>query len=74
MKYNFSSDVQERVDSFINNQTDDLSRNKIQKLILDGKVMINGIVNLSKKKKLNEGDVVEIDVNLTPSELKPISG
>mgnify|MGYP004703052767 CR=1 FL=1 len=51
-----------RLDQFLSNELEDLSRNYIQKLIGEGHVKINGVVNTSKKyqTKLEDEIIIEI--------------
>jgi len=49
-----------RIDQFLSNELSDLSRNYLQKLIAEGCVKINGVVNLSKKVIIKCDDIIEI--------------
>ena len=57
-----SEDAGLRLDAFIGYNTDELSRSYAVKLIEKGLVKINGNAVVSKKYKISEGDLVEIDV------------
>ena len=63
----------ERIDSYLSNELD-LSRSKIQKLIKDEKVLVNGkVVNSSYKVKLNDeievDDDLDFDITVEPMEI-----
>ena len=61
----------ERVDSFLASEVEELSRSRIQKLISDGLVTVNG-VRVKASAKLAEGDEVDITIpDAEPSELIP---
>lgn len=51
-----------RLDGFLNEQIEDLSRNYAQKLIEEGKVSVNGMIIVKKNHKLKAGDQVEIEM------------
>lgn len=53
---------EERIDSYLGNALDGISRSYIQKLIIGEKVKVNGMVISSKKMTLKVGDVIEIAV------------
>lgn len=57
----------ERIDKFLSVLLEDSSRNAIQKLIENGKVLVNGAV-VNKKYKVNTDD----EIKMLPSELKPL--
>lgn len=59
-----------RLDQFISTELDDLSRNYVQKLIVEGQIKVNGIVDNSKKTLLKEDD--EIEVNIPDPEMLKI--
>jgi 23S rRNA pseudouridine1911/1915/1917 synthase len=52
----------ERLDVYLANEIDDLSRSRIQKLIEQGQVQINGQVCTSKKWDVQEGDRIQIEI------------
>jgi 23S rRNA pseudouridine1911/1915/1917 synthase len=55
-------DAGERLDGYLADQVLDLSRSRIQKLIEQAQVWVNGAVCLSKKRVLQGGDRVELTV------------
>lgn len=57
----------ERVDKFLSVLLENSSRNAIQKLIENGKVLVNGVV-VNKKYKVSTDD----EVTVLPSDLKPL--
>lgn len=57
----------ERIDKFLSVLLQDSSRNAIQKLIENGKVLVNGVA-VNKKYKVSTDDEIE----MLPSELKPL--
>jgi len=57
----------ERIDKFLSVLLEDSSRNAIQKLIENGKVLVNGAV-VNKKYKVSTDD----EIKMIPSELKPL--
>lgn len=57
----------ERIDKFLSVLLDNSSRNAIQKLIENGKVLVNGVVT-NKKYKVSTDD----EITILPSELKPL--
>ena len=57
----------ERIDKFLSVLLEDSSRNAIQKLIENGKVLVNGTV-VNKKYKVSTDD----EIKMLPSELKPL--
>ena len=59
------SDAGERIDSFLSLQIEDISRSRIQKLIKDGLIFVNGN-SVKASYKLNEGDIVEVEIPKDP--------
>lgn len=57
----------ERIDKFLSVLVENSSRNAIQKLIENGKVLVNGVA-VNKKYKVNTDD----EITMLPSELKPL--
>ena len=57
----------ERIDKFLSILVENSSRNAIQKLIENGKVLVNGVA-VNKKYKVNTDD----EITMLPSELKPL--
>ena len=57
----------ERIDKFLSVLLEDSSRNAIQKLIENGKVLVNGAI-VNKKYKVSTDD----EITMLPSELKPL--
>lgn len=51
-----------RLDAFLTNNMEDKSRNYCQKAVEEGRVMVNGKTCTSKKEKVKQGDVVEIEI------------
>ena len=51
-----------RIDAIISGELSDVSRSYVQKIIEDGKVMVNGQVVTSKKVKLKVDDVIVVDM------------
>lgn len=51
-----------RLDAFLNNKVESLSRNYAQKLIEEGKVLVNGKAVIKKNHKLNLGDQVDFEM------------
>ncbi|WZL75018.1 RluA family pseudouridine synthase [Clostridiaceae bacterium 35-E11] len=62
-------DEEKRLDIYLSNQLEDMSRSFIQKLIDQGSVTINGEKNTLKKYKVKENDIVEIKIP-KPKQLK----
>ncbi|WP_287266555.1 RluA family pseudouridine synthase [Moorena sp. SIO3A2] len=61
-----------RLDSYIAQQTPDLSRSRIQKLIEQGNVQVNDHVCISKKAKVQLGDRISLTIpDPKPLELQP---
>ncbi len=54
------NDENTRIDNYLSNMFDDISRAKIQQAIKDGKVLVNGLVK-KPAYSLKEGDKVEFD-------------
>lgn len=52
----------ERLDVYLANEVDDLSRSRIQKLIEQGQVQVNGQVCTSKKRDVQEGDLIQVAI------------
>lgn len=50
-----------RLDKFLTDQIRDISRASIQRLISDGKVRVNGIINDKPGYKLNEDLIIDVD-------------
>jgi len=62
----------ERIDRYLAEQVPDLSRSRIQKLIEQGQIQVNGQVCLSKKVTVQEGDRVSVTVpEAEPLDLQP---
>ena len=51
----------ERIDKFLGENLDDLSRSYIQKLLKDGLILVNG-KKVKANYKLNEGDQIDVEV------------
>lgn len=70
-----SEDNKERIDKFLNNNLEDISRSRIQKLIEEGNVTLNGNICSNVHEKLKENDclIVEIpepvDVDIKPENI-----
>lgn len=62
------ADSGDRIDSFLSLQIEELSRSRIQKLIKDELVLVNG-KSVKTSYKLNEGDVVSVDIPKNPAEV-----
>lgn len=61
----------DRLDRWLSNQLADLSRSRLQKLIEDGNIQLNGQICNSKKTKLSSGDYLEVTIpNPEPLELQ----
>ena len=66
------TDVAVRLDRWLSENVESLSRNRIQKLIKQGKVTVNGKVCDRKKEFVNQGDRIELTIPAaTPYELIP---
>ncbi|QEK11987.1 RluA family pseudouridine synthase [Crassaminicella thermophila] len=55
-------DEEKRLDMYLSNKLEDMSRSFIQKLIEKGKIKINGDVVQVKRYKVKENDVIEIEI------------
>ena len=64
----YKKDSNFRLDVFINEKIEYLSRSRIKKLIQMKKVKINNNTTISCSKKLKEGDVVKISIINTPED------
>lgn len=54
-------DVNKRIDVFLNDELDDMSRSALQKLIEKGNITVNG-KNISKNYKLRADDMIQVDI------------
>ena len=54
-------DVNKRIDVFLNDELDDISRSALQKLIEKGNITVNG-KNISKNYKLRADDMIQVDI------------
>jgi 23S rRNA pseudouridine1911/1915/1917 synthase len=62
----------DRLDAYLADELADLSRSRIQKLIADQQVVINGEVCISKKVIVREGDRIQITIpDAEPLDLQP---
>jgi 23S rRNA pseudouridine1911/1915/1917 synthase len=62
----------DRLDRYLAEQVSDLSRARLQKLIADGQVQLNGIVCTSKKAGVDLGDLIQIEIpEAVPIALEP---
>ena len=62
----------ERLDRWLSEQLPDLSRSRLQKLIEQGQVQVNGQVCTSKKATVQTGDRVQVEIpDVQPLELQP---
>ena len=57
-----SEDAGTRLDAFVGNNTDEVSRNYAVKLISEGRISVNNLVAASKKVAVKEGDVITVDL------------
>ncbi|EKQ68820.1 ribosomal large subunit pseudouridine synthase D [Leptolyngbyaceae cyanobacterium JSC-12] len=65
-------DAGDRIDSFLTDQLEDLSRSRIQKLISQKQVLINGTVCTSKKEIVNQGDLIRVQIpDAEPLDIQP---
>lgn len=65
-------DAGERLDAFLAEQLVDLSRSRVQKLIVQAQVMLNGEVCLSKKELVQAGDRIYLTIpDAEPLNLQP---
>ncbi|MEK9181022.1 MAG: pseudouridine synthase, partial [Patescibacteria group bacterium] len=60
IKYNFRGS-QARLDKYLSRQFKDVSRNFVQRLILGGKIKVNGSAIKDKNYRLSDGDEIEAD-------------
>jgi len=66
-KYSFSiesSDAGKRIDAFLGNKIEDLSRSQIQKLFSKQEVLVNSAICEEKKYKLKTGDSIEVTISV----------
>ena len=66
-KYSFSiesSDAGKRIDAFLGNKIEELSRSQIQKLFSKQEVLVNSAICEEKKYKLKTGDSVEVTISV----------
>lgn len=56
-----ASDVNKRIDHYLNEELEDLSRSALQKLIDNGNITVNGKV-VNKNYKLRKGDTIEAEI------------
>lgn len=75
LEYKIEKDLAKvRLDKAISEKDKNLSRARIQKLLEDGKILVNG-VRQKASYKVNEGDLIEIEkvepkeVNIKPEEI-----
>jgi 23S rRNA pseudouridine1911/1915/1917 synthase len=62
----------ERIDRYLADQVPNLSRSRIQKLIEQGQIQVNGQICLSKKVTIQEGDRISVTVPAAePLDLQP---
>jgi 23S rRNA pseudouridine1911/1915/1917 synthase len=62
----------DRLDAYLAQELADLSRSRLQKLIADGQVCVNGEVCLSKKITVDLGDLIQITIpDATPLAMLP---
>jgi 23S rRNA pseudouridine1911/1915/1917 synthase len=62
----------DRLDRYLAEQLSDLSRARLQKLIAEGQVQVNGIVCTSKKAGVDLGDLIQIEIpEAVPIALEP---
>ncbi len=67
-----AEDSGERLDAFLAEQLVDLSRSRVQKLIVQQQVMLNGEVCLSKKELVQTGDRIDLTIpDAEPLNLQP---
>ena len=57
-----TDDVNKRVDVFLNEEMEDISRSALQKNIEKGNITVNGRKNKAKNYKLRIGDIVEAEL------------
>ncbi len=56
-----AQDTNKRLDLFLNDEIEDISRSALHKLIENGNIKVNG-KNVNKSYKLKEGEAVEVDI------------
>lgn len=56
-----SSDINKRIDHYLNDELEDISRSALQKLIDKGNITVNGNA-VNKNYKLRQGDIVEVEL------------
>jgi 23S rRNA pseudouridine1911/1915/1917 synthase len=62
----------DRLDRYLAEQLSDLSRARLQKLIADGQVQVNGVVCTSKKASVDLGDLIQVEIpEAVPIALEP---
>jgi 23S rRNA pseudouridine1911/1915/1917 synthase len=62
----------DRIDRYLADQVPNLSRSRLQKLIEQGNVHLNGVVCTSKKAEVEDGDRIQVDIpEAVPLELLP---
>jgi 23S rRNA pseudouridine1911/1915/1917 synthase len=62
----------DRIDRYLADQVPNLSRSRLQKLIEQGHVQLNGVVCTSKKAEVEDGDRIQVDIpEAVPLELLP---
>lgn len=54
-------DINKRIDTYLNDEIEEISRSAIQKLIDKGNIKVNG-KNINKNYKLREGDMIEVNI------------
>lgn len=54
-------DINKRIDAYLNDEIEEISRSAIQKLIDKGNIKVNG-KNINKNYKLREGDMIEVNI------------
>ncbi|BDU67467.1 MAG: pseudouridine synthase [Candidatus Tyloplasma litorale] len=62
MKFKFNSEDKMRLDKFISMETNLISREKIKKYIIAGKVKINDLIVVKPKTFLKNGDLIKINI------------
>jgi 23S rRNA pseudouridine1911/1915/1917 synthase len=68
----YVEDERDRLDRYLSDQLPDLSRSRVQKLIEQGQVQLNGQVCTSKKVEVDAGDIVAIELpEAQPLQLLP---
>ena len=67
-------DTSKRIDIWLSQHLPDLSRSRIQQLIEQGNVQVNGLVCISKKSSLQPGDCISLEIPVAqPLNLQPES-